>query len=135
MIQEDRTYTRNHEWVKIDAAVVRMGVTAPLLEMMGDLVALELPAADDEMMISYPLGTVESADQVHEIMPPADASILEVNKGLEWDLNALAEDPYGKGWLMKIKVHEPDQLRNLLMPSAYREYCQELWGEELDLDE
>lgn len=135
MIPTDRTYTTTHEWVKIDVEVVRMGVTAPLLESLGPLAALELPRSNDEMMINIPIGTVESDDAVHDIMPPADAAVLEVNTDLEWDLDRLEEDPYGAGWLMKIKVHEPDQLRDLLTPEAYLAHCQDLWGDEMDLEE
>ena len=134
MIPEDRTYSSTHEWVKIDVAVVQMGVTEPLIRTMGPLVGLELPDPDDEMKLGIPIAVVESNEHLHEIMPPAAANILEVNKDLEWDLNALAEDPYGEGWLMKIKVHEPDHLRDLMTPEMYREHCQDIWGEELDLN-
>ncbi|MBS3763420.1 MAG: hypothetical protein KGZ25_08980 [Planctomycetes bacterium] len=134
VIPDDRTYTRNHVWVKIDAAVVRMGITAPLLDKLGPLVALEIPAPDDAMMLEVIIGTVEGENGIHEISPPADAHILEVNKGLEWDLGTLENDPYGEGWLMKIKVHEPDHLRNLLVPEAYQEYCEETLGEKYDLE-
>ena len=134
MIPEDRTYTRNHEWVKLDEAVVQMGVTAPLLKMMGTLIALELPEKGDEMMLGVPLGAIESTHSVHELLPPADAMILEVNETLLWDLDAPAKDPYGEGWLLKIKVHDPDQLRSLLAPAAYRDYCKEQWGEEIEIE-
>ena len=134
MIPDDRTYTPTHEWVKIDVEVVRMGVTAPLLEQLGPLVSVELPRPNDEMKLDIAIGTVESDNEVHDIMPPADAAVLEVNTGLEWDLDKLAEDPYGEGWMMKIKVHEPDQLRDLLTPEAYSSYCEELWGKEVDAD-
>ncbi len=129
-IPDDRTYTDTHEWVKIDAEIVRMGVTAPLIESLGPLVSLELPRPDYEMMVGIAIGTVESNEKVHDIMPPADANVLEVNTDLEWDLDTLQEDPYGAGWLMKIKVHEPDQLRNLLTPEAYRNRCQEVWSDQ-----
>jgi len=134
VIPDDRTYTRNHEWVKLDGVVVRMGVTAPLLRHIGPLIALELPAPEDEMMLGVPLGAVEGLEGIHQIMPPADASVLDVNKNLEWDVDVLAKDPYGEGWLLTIKVHEPDQLRSLLAPSAYRELCKGHWGEKADLD-
>jgi glycine cleavage system H protein len=126
MIPEDRAYTRNHEWVKLDGEVVQMGITAPLLESVGALISLEIPDPDDEMMLGVPFGAVEGMNKVHEFMPPADASVLEVNESLVWDLGVLAEDPYGKGWLVKIKVHDPSQLRNLLSAAAYREYCDRL---------
>ena len=134
MIPEDRTYTRNHEWVKLDEAVVLMGVTAPLLQSLDALISLELPDSDDELMVGVPFGAVEGLEGIHEMMPPADANVLEINKTVVWDLKTLADDPYGQGWLLKIKVHQPDQLRSLLTPAAYREHCRELWGDKFKLD-
>ena len=134
MIPEDRLYTRNHEWVKLDEVVVPMGVTASLLRSLGTLISLELPQREDQMMLGVPFGSVEGAKGLHEMLPPADATILEVNESLLWDLNSLAKDPYGQGWLLKIKVHNPDQLRSLLMAPAYREHCKGYWEKELDID-
>lgn len=134
VVPEDRTYTANHEWVKLDEAVVIMGVTAPLLKSLGALIDMELPERGDEMMVGVPFGSVEGVKGLHEMMPPADAAILEVNEGLVWDLDALLADPYGKGWLLKIKVHTPDQLRSLLAAQAYRERCKEVWGKDSGID-
>ena len=134
MIPEDRTYTRNHEWVKLDEVIVQMGVTAPLLKMLGHPIGLDLPEADDEMMMGVPFGAIEGAHGLHEMLPPADAIILEVNETLLWDLDTLISDPYGEGWLLKIKVHTPDQLRSLLAASAYSAHCKELWGEEIEIE-
>jgi len=86
------------------------------------------------MMLGVAFGAVEGIEGIHEMMPPADALILDVNESVMWDLKTLAEDPYGKGWLLKIKVHQPDQLRRLLVASAYREHCRRLWGEERETD-
>ncbi len=133
IIPEDRAYTRNHEWVRIDSAVVEVGLTKPLLNQLGDLIALELPEVEDVMLRGFPIAVVESVDKLHEILPPADADILDVNKELEWDLDGLSEDPYEEGWLIKIQVEEPDQLRDLLTPDSYIEYCQETLGEESEI--
>jgi len=127
-IPKDRVYTRNHEWIRIDMEVVIMGLTGPLLSDMGDLISLELPEPEDVMLRGYPIAVAESLDGLHEILPPADAEILEVNRELEWDLDVLSDDPYEKGWLMKIKVDNPDQLRDLLSPESYMEYCKEKLG-------
>jgi len=134
MIPEDRSYTRNHEWVKLDEAIVQMGVTMPLLTMLGELIALELPEKEDEMLLDVPFGALESAQMLHEMLPPADAMVLEVNETLLWDFETLVGDPYGEGWLLKIKVHTPDQLRSLLTASAYRALCEEQWGKALELE-
>ena len=106
-----------------------------MIRSLEPLVALELPRPNDEMKLDIAIGTVEGPDEVHDIMPPADAAVLDVNVGLEWDLDTLAGDPYGDGWLMKIKVHDPDQLRELLTPEAYRDHCEDIWGDELDLED
>jgi len=129
-VPSDRTYTPNHEWVKLDAAVVRMGITEPMLERLGKLVSVELPDPDDETMLGVAFGSIEGENGVHAMFPPADASVLDVNETLEWDLDALSEDPYDKGWLIKIKVHQPDQLRSLMIASAYADHCQNEWPEE-----
>ncbi len=129
LIPADRAYTRNHEWVKIDTEVVEMGVSEPFLRAMGELIALELPEAEDVMLRGFPIGVVESLDILHEILPPADAEVLNVNKELEWDLDTLYSDPYGKGWLMKIKVDNPDHLRDLLTPDSYEAHCKETLGD------
>ncbi len=133
LIPADRAYTRNHEWVKIDSEVVEMGITEPLLRAMGDLTALELPDAGDVMLRGFPIGSVESLEMLHEILPPADAEVLDVNKELEWDLDTLYSDPYGKGWLMKIKVDNPDHLRELLTPETYTGHCKETQGGVCDI--
>ncbi len=124
-VPDDRAYTTNHEWVRIDAEVVEMGITEPITDIMGKLIALELPEAEDVMLRGFPIAVVESLDKLHEILPPADAQILEVNKELEWDLDTLSDDPYEQGWLMKIKVENPDQLRDLMSPDTYIEHCKE----------
>lgn len=130
-IPEDRAYTQNHEWISIDTEVVVMGLTEPILKQMGDLIALELPEPEDVMLRGFPIAVAESLHKLHEILPPADAEILEVNKELEWDLDTLSEDPYDRGWLLKIKVDSPEQLRDLMSPESYEEYYKETLGEKL----
>ncbi len=134
IIPDNRAYTRNHEWLRIDSEVVEVGLTEPLLKAMGDLIALELPESEDVMLRGFPIAVAESLDTLHEILPPADADILEVNKELEWDLDTVSRDPYGKGWLLKIKVEDPDHLRDLLSPDLYRNHCKKTFGEESGIE-
>lgn len=133
-IPKDRAYTRNHEWVKIDSEVVVMGLTEPILQEMDTLIALELPEAEDVMLRGFPIAVAESLSSLHEILPPADAEILAVNKELEWDLDRLYKSPYENGWLMKIRVEDPDHLRDLLPPESYGAYCNEVFGVNCEIE-
>ena len=134
-IPEDRNYTERHIWVKLDEAPVRMGVTQVLLDRLGTLLSIELPEPEVEMMEDVAFGEIEAMDSIFQLFPPANAEVLETNDALAWDLDKLAEDPYDEGWLLKIKVHETDQLKDLLTPEAYRDYCQEDPQEESGDDE
>ena len=135
LVPDDRNYTRHHIWVKLDEARVSLGVTKPLLDSLGTLLSLELPAPEVEMMQDVAFGEIESMEQTFQLFPPAEAEVLETNYAVSWDLDRLAEDPYGEGWLIKIKVHDSDQLKELLTPDAYREYCEENLEQELEDEE
>lgn len=130
MIPDDRAYTKNHEWVKPDTAFVELGLTDPLLRKLRPLVSIELPDADDELMVELPFGEVEGVQETYQLYPPAEARIIEVHAELVWDQKKLLTDPYGAGWLMKIRVYNPRQLDGLLNAESYREFCIEDLGEE-----
>lgn len=136
-IPDDRNYTERHIWVKLDEAPVRMGVTRELLDRLGTLLSIELPEPDVEMMEDVAFGEIEAMDEIFQLYPPAGAQVLESNSSVAWDLDKLQEDPYDEGWLLKIKVHESEQLMDLLTPEAYRDYCAEEdeSGEESSDDE
>ena len=123
-IPDDRNYTERHTWVKLDEAPVRMGVTRELVDRLDTLLSIELPAPDVEMMEDVAFGEIEAMDRIFQLYPPARAQVLESNSTVAWDLDKLQEDPYGEGWLLKIKVHDSEELKDLLTPEAYREYCE-----------
>ena len=125
----DRLYTVNHLWVKIKEAQVELGATRHLLETLPALVAVSLPDVDDEMIQEVAFGELVGPEGVHELRPPADATVLEVNERVYLDLDLLRADPYDEGWLLKIQVHEPDQLRSLLTRDAYVRFCEQEPGE------
>ncbi len=130
MIPEDRMYTLNHEWVRLDTAFVEIGVTEPLVRSLLPLVSVELPEADDELMPELPFGELEGLHEVHQLYPPAEARIVEVNEELIWNHSKLLKDPYGDGWLLKIRMHDPEGLEGLLAAETYREYCAQELGED-----
>jgi len=134
-IPDDRNYTERHIWVKLDRAPVRMGVTRVLLDRLGTLLSIELPEPKVEMMEDVAFGEIEAMDTIFQLYPPAKAEVLNTNDDLAWNPDKLAEDPYEEGWLLEIKVHDSDQLKDLLTPQAYRDYCQEDTEEESGDDE
>jgi glycine cleavage system H protein len=129
MIPQDRYYTKGHQWVKIDEAIVAVGVTEPILRKLSPLVSIDLPDKDEEMKAELPYGELEGLQETHQLYPPVEARVVDVHEELLWNLDKLAKDPYGKGWLLKIRVHDPQELKNLLSARAYREFCAQDLGE------
>ena len=130
MIPDDRYYTNSHVWVKIDEAVVEVGVTEPILRKLSPLISIELPEADDEMKMELPFGELEGLHETRQLYAPVEARITDVHDELLANLDRLVRDPYGKGWLLKIRVHDPQELKNLLTAKAYSAVCSEDLGEE-----
>jgi glycine cleavage system H protein len=132
MIPEDRFYTTDHLWVKPDDGQLEIGVTRPLLHIVGELVAVELLDADDAMKEELPFGEIEGADKSHKLFPPTEARIIEVNSELLWNLEKLHEDPYQEGWLVRVEMEDEQQMDLLQLMTArlYEEYIQKNLGEE-----
>ena len=130
MIPADRLYTKNHEWARLVDSMVEVGVTRPLLRKIGPLVSVELPDADDEMKLELPFGELESLNEVYQLYPPIETRIVEVNEELIWNHTKLLKDPYGDGWLLKIRVNDPAELNKLFTPAVYEKYCRDVLGEE-----
>jgi len=131
MVPNDRVYTRSHLWVKLNEAQVLVGVTEPLLRRLEPVTFVELPDPHDEMMPDVPFGEIEGLHQIHQLYPPADAEVLEVNRSLQWSVDKLMEDPYGEGWLMRIKAHDPEQLKCLMNAESYEAFCAEQFQEKV----
>jgi glycine cleavage system H protein len=125
MIPDDRVYTRNHEWVKVGKGILELGVTQPLLRKIGPLISVELPDADDELKAELPFGELEGLEETWQLYPPVEGRILEVNDEIVWDHKKLVKDPYGKGWLLKVRPHDPEAVKRLWAPGLYRKYCED----------
>ncbi|MDP6107202.1 MAG: hypothetical protein QGI33_02060 [Candidatus Brocadiia bacterium] len=125
-IPNDRMYLRNHEWIMPEEGSSLLGVAEPVVKALGSLISVEIPGFNDEMMQGIAFGAIEGTRGLHELNAPADAVVLEVNDTILWDLEALSSDPYGKGWLLRIRVHDREQLQGLLDAATYRAHCSEL---------
>jgi len=114
-------YTEHDEWVHIDGDLLTVGITDYAQDALGDLVHVELPGAGEHFTAGDVLCEVESVKAVAEVYAPADGEVVEVNEGLDGEEEIVNEDPYGEGWLVRMKVDDPAQLDGLMDAAAYEE--------------
>jgi glycine cleavage system H protein len=124
-------YAKTHEWVRVESdpaggKIATVGLTAFALEMLTDLVHVELPAIGKQVSAGQPFGEIESVKAVSDLYSPVDGTVAEVNAALADNLEHLAEDPYKKGWFIKIKIGSEAGLSDLLDEAAYKKQ----WAEE-----
>ncbi len=115
----DLLYSKEHEWVKIDGDVATVGITDYAQNSLGDIVYVELPKVGKKIDQFGNIGVVESVKAVSDLFTPIGGEVIEVNAGLDADPAAVNREPYGAGWLFKVKVADPSQKSNLLSPSDY----------------
>ena len=130
MTPEEFLYAKSHEWVSVEtddsgAKVATVGLSAFALEALTDLIFMELPGVGSEVRAGEPFGEVESVKAVSDLLSPVDGEIVEVNEGIADDLEKLGEDPYGAGWLIKVKLTDEAALENLMDYQAYQKQCAE----------
>ncbi len=126
MYPEDLRYTKEHEWIKAEGDRGRVGITHFAQEQLGDVVFVELPkvgrqlkVADGKMEI---FGVVESVKAVSDLFTPVSGEVVEVNGVLEKQPELVNSDPYGKGWMLVLKVANPKDLDGLMDAKAYQAY-------------
>jgi glycine cleavage system H protein len=119
LISDELLYTRTHEWLKLEDGEATIGITHFAQEQLGDLTYIELPGEGDEISAGEEMGTVESVKAASELYSPVDGVVLTANKELENSPELANEDPYGEGWLLKVKLtSEPE---GLLTAAEYEE--------------
>ncbi len=129
MTPEKLLYAKTHEWVSVETApggeqIATVGLSAFAIKALTDLVYLDLPAVGRKVQAGQPLGEVESVKAVSDLYSPVDGEIVAANTAITQKLQHLAEDPYGDGWLVKIRVSNPAGLASLLDYRAYEKQCQ-----------
>ena len=120
-IPESLKYTKEHEWLKLEAEDAVIGITDHAQESLGDITFVELPAEGDSYEAGDTFGVVESVKAASDLYMPVSGEITAVNQELEDSPESLNEDPYEAGWLIKIKVKDSSELENLLSPDSYKE--------------
>ena len=129
MNAEELLYSETHEWVHVadaeDGKVATIGISAFAVEQLTDLVYMELPEPGASVKAGDEFGQVESVKAVSPLYSPVAGEIIEVNSSLPDDLDTLGTDPYGAGWIIKVKVADDGPLANLMDYKAYQKQCSE----------
>ncbi|HEX2449564.1 MAG TPA: glycine cleavage system protein GcvH [Gemmatimonadales bacterium] len=120
-IPADLKYTKDHEYVRASSGgVVTVGITDFAQGELGDVVFVNLPKPGDRVTAHKPFGTIEAVKAVSELFSPVSGEVTEVNGSLDGDPAAVNRDPYGDGWMVRLKADDPKELAELLGADAYR---------------
>jgi glycine cleavage system H protein len=118
-VPNDLRYTRDHEWLRLDGEEATVGITAYAADQLGDIVFVELPDAGRELDQARPFGVVESVKAVSDLFAPISGEVVAINAALAAGPELVNSDPYGDGWMIKVKVADASQLDDLLDGEAY----------------
>lgn len=118
---DDLKYLDSHEYARLDGEIATIGITAFAVDQLGDIVFLELPDIGDAVEKGEKFGTIESVKAVEDLNAPITGTVVEVNTPLIDAPEQIGDDPYGEGWLLKVRVDDPGELEDALSASEYRE--------------
>ena len=118
-------FNKEHLWVRVDGNKGTIGVSDHAQEELGDVLLVETPGVQKKVQQSSSFGQIESAKAVSDLISPVSGTIIEVNENLEEEPELVNEDPYGKGWIIKVILDNTKELNNLLGEEEYSQYLQE----------
>ncbi len=119
MIPEDLFYSEEHEWVRVEDDVAIIGITDFAQDQLGDIVYVDLPAEGDSVEAGSVVGELESTKSVSDVFVPVSGEVIARNDALEATPEVINSDPYGEGWLLKVRVTDEDPTAALLSSEAY----------------
>jgi glycine cleavage system H protein len=119
MLPKDLRYTKEHEWVRVEGDIATVGITDFAAEQLGDVVFVELPDIGRTIAQFAPVGVIESVKAVSDLFAPLSGDVVEANSELSTSPELLNSEPYGNGWMMRIRVSNPAEVDGLLDAAAY----------------
>jgi len=128
-IPTELLYSKDHEWCRVEGDVATIGITDFAQGELGDVVFLELPDADAATTAGGEFGTIEAVKAVAELFAPVSGTVIEVNQEVVDAPEIINEDPYGAGWMIKVKLDDKAELDNLLDAAGYKELIGEGGGD------
>jgi glycine cleavage system H protein len=118
---EDLRYLDSHEYVRLDGEIATIGLSAYAIDQLGDIVFLDLPEVGDCLETGDSFGSIESVKAAEDLFPPVSGTVIERNEGLIENPEQIVDDPYGDGWLLKVRVDNPDdELEDTISATDYR---------------
>ncbi len=120
-IPAELKYTKDHEWIAVDGDIATIGITDFAQGELGDIVYVEVETVDETMDREEVFGTVEAVKTVSDLFLPVSGEIIEFNESLEEEPEKVNEDPYGEGWMIRVRVSDTSELDDLLDADAYKE--------------
>ncbi len=112
-------YTDQHEWARVEDGIVTVGITSYATDQLGDVVFVELPEKGRTLEAHKPFGLVEAVKTVSDLFAPVSGEVVEVNSALAGNPALVNQEPFGSGWMVKIKASHPDEVQALLSSDAY----------------
>jgi glycine cleavage system H protein len=119
-IPSDLKYTKSHEWVRLDGETATIGITEYAQAELGDIVYVDLPTPGRALRQDESFGSVESVKTVSDLYSPIGGEVADANGALGAQSELVNTDPYGNGWLIKVRIADPAELGGLMSPDAYR---------------
>lgn len=120
-IPDKLNYTKDHEWIKVEEDIAIVGITDFAQNELGDIVYVEVDTVDENLEKEEAFGTIEAVKTVSDLFMPISGEIVEFNQELENTPDIINKDPYGKGWIIKIKISDKSELDSLLPANKYKE--------------
>ena len=120
-IPADLKYTKDHEWIKIEGNIATVGITDFAQKELGDVVYVEVDTLDETLQVEDVFGTVEAVKTVSDLFLPLSGQIIEFNEALESEPEKVNLDPYGDGWMIKLKFSDASEIDDLLDDKAYKD--------------
>ena len=114
-------YTKDHEWLRLEKKIAVVGITFYAQSELGDIVYVEIEKPHGLLRIGSTFGTIEAVKTVSDLFMPISGKILEVNEHLEPHPELVNSDPYGEGWMIKIDIENPEELKELMDANSYKE--------------
>ena len=124
MTPEDSRYAKSHEYIHVEGEVGTIGITDYAQKELGDVVFVELPQVGTQLEAGDELGSIESVKAVSELFSPVSGEVVEINETLAEKPELVNTDPYGDGWMIRIRISDPTELDDLMNAEEYEEYCE-----------
>jgi glycine cleavage system H protein len=121
-VPEDLHYSKDHEWLRVEGEVAVIGITDYAQNSLGDVVYVELPKAGEEFAVNESFGSVESVKAVSEVFTPVSGTVTQVNDALADEPEKVNEDPYGQGWMIRLRMSKPGEVDSLLTAAEYEDF-------------